>query len=153
MFEKIRDHHTVAVEPRQLTETEARILSTDTAVPAGFPSPAQDYWSGDLDLAELLMPQRASTFIMQVAGASMERAGVFDGDRIIVDKAATPSDGDIVVAVLDGEFTVKRLRVDRNGLVRLCAENPSYPDIEIAELSELHIWGVVTWVLHRTTRQ
>jgi DNA polymerase V len=121
---------------------------TDVRVPAGFPSPAQDYFSGDLDLSELLMPSRVSTYIVQASGHSMTRAGIFDGDRLIVDRAITAKEGHIVVAVLDGELTVKRLRV-RRGQALLCAENPNFPDIEVPELSELQIWGVVTWVLHR----
>lgn len=121
------------------------------AVPAGFPSPAQDYFSGDLDLNEHLLSNRTSTYIMRVSGHSMNRAGIFHGDLLLVDSALEPKDGQIVIAVLDGERTVKRLRVTGGGVV-LSAENPAYPDIRVAELSQLEIWGVVTWCLHDVRR-
>ncbi len=121
------------------------------AAQAGFPSPAQDYWAGDIDLGEHLIRDRTSTFIVRAVGHSMQRAGIFDGDKLIVDRAVTPQHGHIVIAILDGELTVKRLHM-ANGSVKLCAENPAFPDIEIPELSDLSCWGVVTWVLHRASR-
>jgi DNA polymerase V len=88
-----------------------------------------------------------STFIVRVAGDSMKNAGISDGDEVIVDRALTPRDGDVVVAVLDGELTLKRLFI-RSERVLLKAENPHYPDISVDNLSELTIWGVVTRCLH-----
>ena len=119
------------------------------AVPAGFPSPAQDYWSGDLDLSEQLIRDRVSTYIWRAAGHSMIRAGIHDQDLLLVDRGIRARSGHIVVAVVDGECTVKRLDVV-NGQAVLRAENREHPDIMINELSELRVWGVVTWVLHRT---
>lgn len=89
-----------------------------------------------------------STYLVRVSGDSMKDAGIADGDELVVDRAAEPADGSVVVAVLDGELTVKRLRIDRRGRARLVAENPEYPDIEVPELSDLIIWGVVTRCLH-----
>lgn len=81
----------------------------------------------------------------------MMRAGIFDGDELVVDRSITPQDGHVVVAVVDGEMTVKRLRLRADGAV-LAPENPAYPDIVVAELSELRVWGVVTRSLHRVLR-
>ncbi len=117
-------------------------------VPAGFPSPADDYVQDRVDLNEHLILHREASFILRVSGWSMVGSGIFDGDEIIVDRAIEPQDGHVVVAVIDGELTVKRLK-KTSGRIRLAAENPEYPDIEFAEGEELMIWGVVTRVLHK----
>jgi DNA polymerase V len=124
-----------------------QIFASSTAVQAGWPSPAQDYFDGRVDLNTHLIKDANSTFIVRVAGDSMRNAGISDGDEVIVDRALTAQHGDVVVAVLDGELTLKRLW-HHNGQVILKAENPRYPDIAIASLSELTIWGVVTRCLH-----
>lgn len=137
-----------AVDPARITDIQALLPEAGEAVYAGFPSPAQDYFSGDIDLGEHLIRDRTSTFIVRAVGHSMQRAGIFDGDRLIVDRGISPQHGHIVIAILDGELTVKRLQMN-NGRIALCAENPEFPNIHIAELSELTVWGVVTWVLHK----
>ncbi len=126
----------------------AGILSSPVGVAAGFPSPAQDYFDGRIDLNAHLIRDITSTFIVRVAGDSMRDAGISDGDEVIVDRSIEPRDGVVVVAVVDGELTLKRLSVLRDRVV-LRAENPRYPDIVVATLSELTIWGVVTRCLHR----
>ncbi len=152
MFERILVRPVTVTDPAPLTSTSiATLPEAVEAVQAGFPSPAQDYWSGDIDLGEHLIRDRTSTFIVRTVGSSMERAGIFDGDRLIVDRGITPQHGHIIIAIIDGELTVKRLLLDRGGVV-LHDENPAYPDIVIPELSELTTWGVVTWVLHRASR-
>src|SRR5207244_2049805 len=108
-------------------------------VPAGFPSPAQDYYDGPIDLTEQLVKDKAATFIVRVVGDSMEGAGISDGDELLVDRSLEPRHGDVIVAVLDGELTVKRLHLTARGVV-LLAENPKYPDLTVAELSELVVW-------------
>lgn len=126
------------------------ILIAGESVPAGFPSPAQDYFDGSLDLNEHLIKDRTSTFIVRVSGDSMTGAGISDGDELVVDRSITPAHGHVIVAVLDGELTVKRLELDeRSGRVLLRAENPAYAPIRVRELSELQVWGVVTVCLHR----
>lgn len=117
------------------------------AVPAGWPSAAQDYYSGEIDLNEHLISDPAATYIVRVAGDSMVGAGISDGDELIVDRSKEPQYGDVVIAMLDGDLTVKRLQRTEAGVV-LCAANPRYPDIVVEELSELRIWGVVTRCLH-----
>ena len=123
------------------------VLISPVAVAAGFPSPAQDYFDGRIDLNAHLIKDITSTFVVRVTGDSMEGAGISDGDELIVNRALEPRDGSVVIAVLDGELTVKRLRITGNGVV-LQAENPKYPDIRVPALSELTIWGVATRCLH-----
>lgn len=129
----------------------ALIHLASSEVLCGFPSPSQDYQTSEIDLNEHLMPNRVSTFLVRVRGNSMTLAGIFDGDEIIVDRSIRPVDGHVVVAVVDNELTVKRLRLRGSGVV-LSPENPGFPDIHVAELSELSIWGVVTRSLHNVTR-
>jgi len=119
-----------------------------TGVSAGFPSPAEAYFDRPVDLNEHLIKDATSTFIVRVAGDSMEGGGISDGDEVIVDRSLTPRSGNVVVAVLDGELTIKRLHLTGSGVV-LRADNPAYPHIHVPELSDLTIWGVVTRCLHR----
>lgn len=121
------------------------VLVAPVAVAAGYPSPAQDYYSEPVDLNAHLIGDKTSTFILRVAGDSMTGAGIFDRDEIIVDRARSPQHGDVVVAVLDGELTVKRLDLTRGVLLQ--SENPAYPSIRLREHSDLVIWGVVTYAI------
>jgi len=129
----------------------ARVLVAPVSVAAGFPSPAQDWYEGPIDLTEMLVDDQAATFVVRVSGHSMTDAGIWDGDELLVDRSKTPRDGDVVVAVLDGELTVKRLRLTGSGVV-LQAESAEYPDIVVPELSDLQVWGVVTYCLHHVRR-
>lgn len=123
------------------------LLVAPVSVAAGFPSPAQDYYDGPIDLTDMLVYDRAATFIVRAAGHSMTGAGISDGDELLVDRSKTPRDGDVVVAVLDGELTVKRLEVGPRGVV-LRAESATHPDIVVPELADLQVWGVVTYCIH-----
>ena len=118
------------------------------AVRAGFPSPADDYVSEALDLNEHLIAHREATFFLRAKGHSMTGAGIQDGDLLVVDRSLTASHRSIVIAVVDGEFTVKRL-YKRGGRIRLLAENTDFAPMEFNEGQELQIWGVVTSVIHR----
>lgn len=122
-------------------------LLAPVAVAAGYPSPAQDYFDGRIDLNAHLIKDVTSTFIVRVTGQSMEHAGISDGDELVVNRALEPKDGSVVVAVLDGELTIKRLRITPTGVI-LQADNPRFPDIEVPALAELTIWGVATRCLH-----
>lgn len=126
-------------------------------VPAGFPSPADDYLDGELDLCAYLIEHPAATFMLTVDGSSMEGAGILSGDKIAVDRSIQPRPGMIVVGVLHGEMTIKRLRRTRSGRLILAAEpradNPErYPSIPIDEASPVEIWGVVSGVVRKLGR-
>lgn len=121
-----------------------------TRVRAGFPSPADDYVEDVLDLNRHLIRagHEDATFVLRVEGWSMIGAGIFDGDEVIVDRALAAKEGSIVVAVVNGDLTIKRLRF-REGMPVLCAENPHFADRTFADGEELVIWGVVTRSLHK----
>ena len=116
-------------------------------LPAGFPSPADDYLEGKLDLNRHLIKHPAATFFVRVTGDSMIGAGIHSGDLLVVDRSLEPADKNVVVAVLDGELTVKRLS-KQNGILRLLPENRNYQPIEITPQQTIEIWGVVTSVIH-----
>ena len=118
------------------------------AVPAGFPSPADDYIESHLDLNEHFIQHPAATFYVRVKGESMSGAGIFPDDILIVDRSLKPTHGAIVIAVLDNELTVKRL-YKRNGKIQLRPENAAFPVIEIQGDMELIIWGVVSGVTRK----
>lgn len=119
-----------------------------TRVPAGFPSPAADFAEGTLDLNEHLIRRPAATFLVRIIGDSMIGAGVHDGDLAIVDRSIEPRSGHVVVAVINGELTVKTLR-RRGGVTSLEAANPAYRSIMIGDDADLQIWGVVTSSIHQ----
>lgn len=114
---------------------------------AGFPSPATDYIDKKIDLNEYIIKHPEATFYVKCQGDSMLGAGIHPGDILVVDRALNAKHGNVVVAVLDGEFTVKKLVV-REKNVFLVAENSNYSDILIKENMEFEIWGVVTTVIH-----
>ena len=116
-------------------------------IAAGFPSPADDYVEDRIDLNQHLIRHKEATFFLRVQGDSMLGAGIHNGDLLVVDRALEPVDGKIVIAVLDGELTVKRLE-RRAGQIRLMPENPAVTPIVVNNEQDLVIWGVVTNVIH-----
>ena len=116
-------------------------------VPAGFPSPAADYAEGPLDLNQHLIRHPAATFFVRVKGDSMTGVGIYSGDLLIVDRAVTPTNGSIVIAVVNGDLTVKRFHQSQ-GHITLLPENPAYEPIEIGHDVDFAIWGVVTKAIH-----
>ena len=121
-------------------------LLTDS-VSAGFPSPADDYTEENIDLNEHLISNPFSTFFLRVKGDSMINAGIKDKDLIIVDKSLIAKPGDIVIAMIDGEFTIKRLSIKNNELY-LKSENHNYPDFRFKNHIDVQIWGVVIYSIH-----
>ncbi|MCK5845617.1 MAG: translesion error-prone DNA polymerase V autoproteolytic subunit [Victivallales bacterium] len=119
----------------------------EESVPAGFPSPAEGYAERPLDLNELLVKNPPATFFVRVSGDSMTGAGVFPGDLMVVDRSLRAVDGSVVVALLEGEFTLKRLRLSGD-LVELLPENEAYPVIKVEKQSDFQIWGVATHCVH-----
>lgn len=122
-----------------------RLPLVSARIEAGFPSPADDHLEGELDLNELLIQNGPATFFVRARGDSMngERPTIQDGDLLIVDKSRAPQTGDVVIACLDGAFTVKRLRCTAEG-VWLLPENKAFPEIRIKAGQDFCIWGVVT---------
>ncbi len=115
-------------------------------VSAGFPSPADDYVDKHIDLNEYIIKHPAATFFVRVKGNSMQDSGISDGDLIVVDRALVPNNNTIVVAFLDGEFTLKRVRVKERELY-LVPENSSYEPIKVTEDMDFQVWGVVTYCI------
>jgi DNA polymerase V len=116
-------------------------------VPAGFPSPADDYVERSLDLSEALVEDEEATFYVRVAGESMIGAGIHDGDILVVDRSVEPGEGDVVIAALGGELTVKRYEV-RGGRPCLVPEAEGHDPIPVREGQELRVWGVARHVVH-----
>lgn len=132
--------------PLPLAQSPVSLWGTGVSVQCGFPSPAADHQQKRLDLNDLLVRQCDATFFMRVRGTSMRDEGIDEGDYAIVDRSIQAVHGSIVVAVLDGEFTIKKLFM-RAGRVKLQAANPTFPDIELHDGQELTVWGVVTWTI------
>jgi DNA polymerase V len=116
-------------------------------VSAGFPSPADDYIEGKLDLNKHLISHPAATFFVRATGDSMLGAGIHTNDLLIVDRALEAKDGRVIIAVVNGELLVKRLKM-KCGRVFLVADNPDYPLVQITEDMDFQVWGVVTNVIH-----
>lgn len=131
----------------------ANILSSlpvplfESRIQAGFPSPADDFSEGMLDLNTHLIKNKAATFFVRVTGDSMTGVGIFPGDILVVDRSLSQNSGKIVIAVLNGEMTVKRLK-QKGNTVLLCSENEKYPPISVSKDEDFTIWGVVTNVIH-----
>lgn len=122
----------------------------NTPVKAGFPNPAEDAQGLALDLNELMVPHPVSTYYLRVDGDSMTGAGIASGDIVVVDKSLDPKSGDIVVAAVDGDFTLKHLKREVGGKAWLVAAHPDYPPIALHEAADAQLWGVVTYVIHKT---
>lgn len=138
---------TSALRPIAALRTSTAVPALGRRVRAGKPTSGDDYQEDAVDLGKHLVRDPSSTFVMKVAGWSMRDAGIADGDELVVDRGVAADDGRIVVADIDGELTVKRLKRTSTGWL-LQAANPDFADIPVGDKSELNIWGVVTRVLH-----
>ena len=118
------------------------------SVSAGFPSPALDFMEHAIDLNKHLARNPLSTFYIKVEGSSMTGAGIDDGDLLVADRSLEPHDGRIAICLIDGEFTVKRLKLDE-GCLYLVPENPDYQPLKISEENQFVIWGIVTYVIKK----
>lgn len=119
----------------------------DSTVSAGFPSPADDYIENKLDLNEHLIKHPAATYFVKVSGDSMKDANIKSGDILIVDKALIPKNNSIIIAIIEGEFTVKRIKINNNEY-QLEPANNKYPVIKVTEDMDFQAWGVVTYAIH-----
>ncbi len=134
--------------PIAIGDLPSYVWAAPITLQCGFPSPAEDHAEQRLDLSTLLVRQPDATFFMRIRGSSMREADIDEGDLVVIDRSVEAKHGHIVVAVIDGEFTIKRL-YRKGRTVRLDAANPTYPNIELKDGQELVIWGVVTWTLKR----
>jgi DNA polymerase V len=130
-----------------LEETIVHAPLSLESISAGFPSPAENYLDRPLDLNELMIAHPTATFFVRVSGDSMKNAGICHNDILVVDRSREAQNNDIIVAILFGEFTVKRW-VQKGTHAFLEPENPQYPTITITEESDFEIWGVVTYAIH-----
>ena len=128
------------------TETELALPLVSSAISAGFPSPASDFIDLKIDLNKHLIQHPSATFFARVKGDSMKDEGIFDGDLLVIDKSIEPSNGKIAVCFIDGEFTVKKIKLE-NGFCWLVPANEKYQPIKVTSENELMIWGIVTHVI------
>lgn len=115
-------------------------------IKAGFPSPAIDFEGDEISLDKVLVKNHLATFYAKADGHSMTGAGIDNGDVMVIDRSVEPRDGKIAVCFIDGEFTVKRIKIDKDGFY-LVPENPDFPPIKVTEENKLVIWGIVTYVI------
>ena len=128
--------------------SEIKLPYINHGVSAGFPSPAMDFMESSIDLNQVLVENPTATFYVQVEGNSMIDAEIHDKDLLVVDRSLEPRNNKIAICLLDGEFTVKRIRLENNELF-LMPENPNYQPIKITEENQLIIWGIVTYVIKK----
>jgi DNA polymerase V len=129
-------------------ESNIRIPYSDSGVSAGFPSPALDFMEKSIDLNKALSENPLATFFIKVDGSSMVNAGIDDKDVLVVDRSIEATDKKIAICVIDGEFTVKRIRMKKDGLW-LMPESPDYSPIKITEETQFMVWGIVTYVIKK----
>ncbi len=142
-------HKSQTLEIFSLTiETELELPLMPFDISAGFPSPALDFVGISIDLNRHLVEHPSATYYGRVQGESMKNAGINHGDLLIIDKSVEPTDGKIAVCYLDGEFTLKRLKIDSNGLW-LLPENEDYKPIKIEAENNLTVWGIVTYIIKK----
>ena len=139
------------IKPADLREIVTFPLFSDL-VQCGFPSPAADYVEQRIDLNQLLIQHPSATYFVKASGDSMIDGGISDGDLLIVDSAITASHGDIVIAAVDGEFTVKRVSIEGD-TVWLVPSNPSYPKIKVTVDNDFLVWGIVTYTIKKNRRR
>ncbi len=121
-------------------------LLVNHRISAGFASPAQDFLQDRIDLNKMLVKNPLTTFYIRVAGNSMINAGIADGDLLVADRSLEPSDGRVAICLIDGDFTVKRLKVEADCMY-LMPENPAYKPIKVTEDNDFSVWGIVTYVV------
>jgi DNA polymerase V len=129
-------------------ETDLLLPLMEGGVSAGFPSPAADFLDASIDLNQYLIKHPSTTFLAITSGFSMKDAGIHDKDILIIDKSLEPTDGKIAVCIIDGEFVLKRLKVDKLG-IWLMPANPNFKPMRISEFQDFEIWGIVTYSIQK----
>ena len=147
MTQRVKVSNATILTPKEeLSVVSLPLMKSELS--AGFPSPAEEYQEGQLDINEYLIHRPAATFFVRIIGDSMKEAGILDGSIVVVDRSIEAKSDHIIVAALNGELTIKRLRVYK-GQCTLIPENRKYPHIKVSTGDSFMIWGVVTSVIHR----
>lgn len=147
----MKDKHIIDIFPPDLS-SELHLPFADQGIQAGFPSPAQDFINDSIDLNHEIITHPASTFYGRVNGDSMIGENIEDGDLLVIDRSIEPADGDLAVCCLDGEFTLKRIRLETNR-VWLVPANENFDPILVTPDHNLSVWGVVTYTIKRVQRK
>jgi len=147
IFKKIKESKNFEIYNPETGSNIKLPLYTDE-ISAGFPSPADDHLDRKLDLNEYLIKNKSATFLIKVNGNSMIDAGIYDGDILVVDRSLEPSKGKIIIGVINGEFTVKRI-MKKGKKIFLKAENKNFKSIEITEDMDFKLWGIVSFSIHK----
>ncbi|MEG1564957.1 MAG: translesion error-prone DNA polymerase V autoproteolytic subunit [Bacteroides sp.] len=134
------------------TSTTLPLPYAEEGIHAGFPSPAQDYMEVSIDLNKELVPHPSSTFYGRVKGDSMKEEAIDDGDILVIDKSLELMDDDLAVCFVDGEFTLKRVRI-ASDIIRLVPSNKEYPEIPVTAENDFIIWGIVTYTIKKNRRR
>jgi len=145
---KLLQTQNLAFYSPEINTNSSGVIFIDTGISAGFPSPADDFKQQRISLDKELIKNKESTFFARVSGQSMVGAGLDDNDLLVVDKSLEPTHNKIAVCFIDGEFTVKRLKVEDDG-IWLQPENPDYEAIKVTEENNFMIWGIVTSVIKK----
>jgi len=132
----------------EITNKKIYLPVAQSKVQAGFPSPATEYEEDRLDINDIVVTNPQATFYIRVNGNSMLDANIHDGDILVVDRSLEPVHGKIIIAVVDGEFTVKTL-YNKDGVIKLVPANPEYPEILLKDAQELNVWGVVSYIIYK----
>lgn len=132
-------------------EAELKLPYANEGIRAGFPSPAQDYIEQAIDLNKELIKHPASTFFGKVVGDSMNDEGIEEGDILVIDKSLELINGDLAVCFIDGDFTVKRVRLESDAAY-LIPSNPNYPTIKVTQENDFIVWGIVTYTIKKNRR-
>lgn len=143
-------HQAITIIPIDLT-TSLPLPYADGGIKAGFPSPSQDYLEQAIDLNKELIKHPANTFYGRVNGDSMIDAGVNDGDILVIDKMVEPSNGDMAVCYIDGDFTLKYIKIEKN-IIWLVPANDAFQPIKVTSENDFIIWGIVQFVIHKPKR-
>ena len=133
--------------------SEQLLPFADEGIRAGFPSPAQDYMEMALDLNKELIKNPASTFLGRVKGTSMKDENISDGDILVIDKSLDLENNDLAVCYIDGEFTLKRVEIDKNAkIVWLVPSNTEFPRIKVTEDNQFWVWGIVVYTIKKNRK-
>jgi DNA polymerase V len=130
-------------------KTEVTLPLVGAKLKAGFPSPADDYVEERLDLNKHLIKNPESTFFARVSGESMVGAGIYDGDILVIDRSVQPHKNSVLVCAIDGEFTIKRIKIIDNNTIYLMPDNPDFEPIKVSRDNDLVIWGTVIYSIHK----